>query len=384
MEQEDIGVPPHESKRRVVAPHQGDLARVRPQRRELEIAVEVWEEAGRARCPPVHRDHETVLPLVWIGQIHFDRLAESWHAVEDGQTEGQSLAVTVRGASARLDHHPGIGAHSRPDLVVVSVDLHEILNEHVTSEHPIIARWRPEHLGVDPCDQRPAYTGTMPATRVRVLLCDDHELVRRGLRSLLESDLTIEVIAEASSADAAVTASAETAPDVVVMDVRMPGRSGVEACRDIRAHREQTRVLILTSFADDEALFSAIMAGASGYVLKQIQGNDLLDAIHRVANGESLLDPSVTGQVLARIRGDVLGTGSDGGVEQLTPQERRIVGLVAEGMTNRQIGEQVHLAEKTVKNYVSNILMKLDLSRRAEVAAFMAKRKRGGDAQTWS
>ena len=224
----------------------------------------------------------------------------------------------------------------------------------------------------------------MPATRVRVLLCDDHELVRRGLRSLLESDLTIEVIGEASSADAAVAASAETAPDVVVMDVRMPGRSGVEACRDIRAHREQTRVLILTSFADDEALFSAIMAGASGYVLKQIHGNDLLDAIHRVANGDSLLDPSVTGQVLARIRGDAVGANGDGGIEQLTPQERRIVALVAEGMTNRQIGEHVHLAEKTVKNYVSNILMKLDLSRRAEVAAFMAKRKRGGDSQTWS
>jgi two-component system, NarL family, response regulator DevR len=224
----------------------------------------------------------------------------------------------------------------------------------------------------------------MPATRIRVLLCDDHELVRRGLRSLLESDLTIDVIGEASSADGAVSAAAESSPDVVVMDVRMPGRSGVEACRDIRAHREQTRVLILTSFADDEALFSAIMAGASGYVLKQIHGNDLLDAIHRVANGESLLDPSVTGQVLARIRGDVLGGTAAAGVEQLTPQERRIVGLVAEGMTNRQIGEQVHLAEKTVKNYVSNILMKLDLSRRAEVAAFMARRKHDGDAQSWS
>jgi DNA-binding NarL/FixJ family response regulator len=142
-------------------------------------------------------------------------------------------------------------------------------------------------------------------------------------------------------------------------------------------------VLILTSFADDEALFSAIMAGASGYVLKQIHGNDLLTAIHRVSKGESLLDPSVTGRVLARIRGDVLA-GEDGGVEQLTPQERRIIGLVAEGMTNRQIGAQVHLAEKTVKNYVSNILMKLDLSRRAEVAAFMARRRRGGDAEDWS
>jgi two-component system, NarL family, response regulator DevR len=216
-----------------------------------------------------------------------------------------------------------------------------------------------------------------------VLVCDDHELVRRGLRALLESDLTIEVVGEAGSADEAVASSATTTPDVVVMDVRMPGRSGIEACRDIRAHREETRVLILTSFADDEALFSAIMAGASGYVLKQILGNDLLDAIHRVAKGESLLDPSVTGRVLARIRGDAVG-GDDGGVEQLTPQERRIVVLVAEGMTNRQIGEKVHLAEKTVKNYVSNILMKLDLSRRAEVAAFMARRRRGGDSQDWS
>ena len=223
----------------------------------------------------------------------------------------------------------------------------------------------------------------MASTRVRVLLCDDHELVRRGLRALLETDLTIEVVGEASSADEAVTSSATTTPDVVVMDVRMPGRSGIEACRDIRAHREQTRVLILTSFADDEALFSAIMAGASGYVLKQIHGNDLLTAIHRVSKGESLLDPSVTGRVLARIRGDVLA-GEDGGVEQLTPQERRIIGLVAEGMTNRQIGARVHLAEKTVKNYVSNILMKLDLSRRAEVAAFMARRRRGGDAEDWS
>jgi two-component system response regulator DevR len=224
----------------------------------------------------------------------------------------------------------------------------------------------------------------MVSTRVRVLLCDDHELVRRGLRALLESDLTVEVIGEASSADEAIRSAATSTPDVVVMDVRMPGRSGIEACRDIRAHREQTRVLILTSFADDEALFSAIMAGASGYVLKQIHGNDLLDAIHRVAKGESLLDPSVTGRVLARIRGEVTTDDEGDGVGQLTPQERRIVGLVAEGMTNRQIGEQVHLAEKTVKNYVSNILMKLDLSRRAEVAAFMARRKTGGDAQNWS
>jgi len=167
------------------------------------------------------------------------------------------------------------------------------MNQHGVTQHLTTAGKRPEHHGSDVCDQGPrrAYTEVVATTRIRVLLCDDHELVRRGLRGLLESDLTVDVIGEASSADEAVDAAASTHPDVVVMDVRMPGRSGVEACRDIRSQREQTRVLILTSFADDEALFSAIMAGASGYVLKQIHGNDLLDAIHRVANGESLLDP---------------------------------------------------------------------------------------------
>jgi two-component system, NarL family, response regulator DevR len=222
-----------------------------------------------------------------------------------------------------------------------------------------------------------------PPTRVRVLLCDDHELVRGGLKALLESDLTVEVVGEAGSADQAIRFAAEVKPDVVVMDIRMPGRSGIEACREIRADREETRVLILTSFADDEALFSAIMAGASGYVLKQIKGNDLLDAIHTVASGQSLLDPTITARVLARIRGDAGSSVGEAG-DDLTAQERKIVELVAEGKTNRQIGEQVHLAEKTVKNYVSNILMKLGLSRRAEVAALMAKRRRGGDAQSWS
>ena len=222
-----------------------------------------------------------------------------------------------------------------------------------------------------------------PPTRVRVLLCDDHELVRGGLKALLESDLTVEVVGEADSADQAIRVAAEVKPDVVVMDIRMPGRSGIEACREIRADREETRVLILTSFADDEALFSAIMAGASGYVLKQIKGNDLLDAIHKVASGQSLIDPTLTARVLARIRGDAGSSIGEAG-DDLTAQERKIVELVAEGKTNRQIGEQIHLAEKTIKNYVSNILMKLGLSRRAEVAALMAKRRRGGDAQSWS
>jgi DNA-binding NarL/FixJ family response regulator len=223
----------------------------------------------------------------------------------------------------------------------------------------------------------------MAARRIRVVLCDDHELVRRGLRGLLESDLTIEIVGEAGSADEAVAICAETAPEVVVMDVRMPGRSGIEACRDIRAAREETKVLILTSFADDEALFSAIMAGASGYVLKQVRGNDLLDSIHKVSQGQSLLDPAVTSRVLARVRGEVTARSGDS-ADDLTPQEQKIVALVGEGLTNRQIGNKVHLAEKTVKNYVSNILMKLGLSRRAEVAAFMAKQNKVSDAQDWS
>src|ERR1017187_3635044 len=207
----------------------------------------------------------------------------------------------------------------------------------------------------------------MVTTRIRVLLCDDHELVRRGLHALLDTDLTLDVVGEAASADEAMEKAATLQPDVVVMDVRMPGRSGIEACRDIRAAREQTRVLMLTSFADDEALFTAIMAGASGYVLKNVRGNDLVDGIHRVARGQSLLDPSVTTRVLARLRGDLTPGAGDRGSD----------------LTNRQIGERVHLAEKTVKNYVSNILMKLGLARRAQVAAFMAERRvpsKAGDA----
>ncbi|MBV8301588.1 MAG: response regulator transcription factor [Candidatus Dormibacteraeota bacterium] len=235
--------------------------------------------------------------------------------------------------------------------------------------------------------RHPALAATYTAddvtsNRIRVLLCDDHELVRRGLRGLLQSDLTIDIVGEAANAGEAVRMAAELAPDVVVLDVRMPGGSGVEACRDIRAHREATRVLILTTFADDEALFSAIMAGASGYVLKQIKGNDLLDGIHRVANGQSLLDASVTARVMARIRGEEPGQAAPMG--DLTPQERRIIGLVAEGLTNREIGARMNLAEKTVKNYVSNILMKMGLERRTQVAAFMVRQQHVSEAQDWS
>lgn len=207
-----------------------------------------------------------------------------------------------------------------------------------------------------------------------MLLCDDHELVRKGVRAVLQADLTIEVVGEAGSADEAIALAATLEPDVVVMDVRMPGRSGVEACRDIRAAREATKVLMLTSFTDDEALFTAIMAGASGYLVKNIGGNDFVRDIHKVAAGQSLLDPSVTERVLARLRGDMGPATGEAGAD-LTPQERRVLTLMADGLTNRQIGEQIHLAEKTIKNYVSNVLMKLGLSRRAEVASYMAKRR---------
>jgi two-component system response regulator DevR len=208
---------------------------------------------------------------------------------------------------------------------------------------------------------------------IRILLCDDHELVRLGLRRLLEPEADLVVVGEAGDAGAAVEAVGRLRPNVVVMDVRMPGGSGIEACREIRSEHPETHVLMLTSFADDEALFTSIMAGASGYILKQIRGHDLVGGIREVAAGHSLLDPQVTERVLARLRGEVVTPGDI--INDLTGQERKILALVAEGLTNRQIAERVHLADKTVKNYVSNILMKLGLERRAEVAAFMARRR---------
>jgi two-component system response regulator DevR len=215
------------------------------------------------------------------------------------------------------------------------------------------------------------------------MLCDDHELVRRGLISVLEDAGGMEVVAEAGDADAALKAVESSRPDVVIMDVRLPGRSGIEACREIRSAFPDTKVLMLTAHSDDEALFSSIMAGAAGFVLKQVRGGDLVGAVRQVARGESLLDPTVTARVLARLRGE--GAQANDGTADLTAQERKILDLVAEGMTNRQIAEKVFLAEKTVKNYVSNILLKLGLSRRAEAAAFMARRnQRNRDSSDWS
>jgi two-component system, NarL family, response regulator DevR len=210
------------------------------------------------------------------------------------------------------------------------------------------------------------------APPLRVMLVDDHEIVRDGIRAMLDAEDDIVVTTEASSVREAVDEAARTRPDVVVMDVRLSDGSGIEATREIRAARPETKVLMLTSFADDEALFSSIMAGASGYVLKQVKSGDLLRAIRAVGAGDSLLDPGVTNAVLDRLRkGKHLM--KDEKLARLSPQEERILQLIAEGWTNRQIGDELHLAEKTVKNYVSSILSKLEVARRAEAAAYLAR-----------
>jgi DNA-binding NarL/FixJ family response regulator len=212
----------------------------------------------------------------------------------------------------------------------------------------------------------PSQNGTVT---VRVFLLDDHEVVRRGVRELLEAEDDLDVVGEAGTAEEAYGRIPATTPDVAILDVRLPDGNGVEVCREIRSKHPEIACLMLTSFADDEALFSAIMAGAAGYVLKQVRGTDLVDGVRRVGRGESLLDASLTARVLERLRRPPEPDELAG----LTDQERRILDLIAEGMTNRQIGEQLFLAEKTVKNYVSNLLAKLGMSRRSEAAAYAAR-----------
>ncbi|MFG1928633.1 response regulator [Cryptosporangium sp. NPDC048952] len=206
---------------------------------------------------------------------------------------------------------------------------------------------------------------------IRVYLLDDHEVVRRGLIALLESSGDIEVVGESGSAPEAARRIPALRPDVAVLDARLPDGNGIDVCRDVRSADPSIKALILTSYQDDEALFSAIMAGAAGYVLKQIRGTDLVDAIRRVAAGQSLLDPAVTQQVLTRIREGNDHTPPE--LATLTGQERRILELIAQGMTNRQIGEEMFLAEKTVKNYVSHLLSKLGLQRRTQAAILATK-----------
>ncbi len=211
-------------------------------------------------------------------------------------------------------------------------------------------------------------------SEIRVMLVDDHEIVRQGLKSLLERREHIQVVAEAGTVAEAVAAAEEKQPDVIVMDVRLPDGTGIEACREIRADHPQIRVLMLTSYADDEAVYSAIIAGAAGYLLKQTRGRELVSAIESVARGESLLDPSVTSVVLARMR-ELASGGHKDKLSELSEQERRILGLIAEGKTNREIAGIVYLSEKTVKNYVSTILSKLGMERRAQAAAFLAEQR---------
>ncbi len=214
-------------------------------------------------------------------------------------------------------------------------------------------------------------TTVQPAAEpYRVYLLDDHEVVRRGIRDLLEDAGDITVVGESASAVEASRRIPALRPDVAILDARLPDGSGIDVCREIRSVDPGIHALILTSFDDDEALFAAIMAGAAGYVLKQITGTDLVDAVRRVAGGQSLLDPAVTARVLERVRS---GPPEDETLKRLTDQERRILALIAEGKTNRQIGEEMFLAEKTVKNYVSSLLSKLGMERRTQAAVFAVR-----------
>jgi two-component system response regulator DevR len=205
---------------------------------------------------------------------------------------------------------------------------------------------------------------------IKVFLLDDHEVVRRGLRELLESAGDIVVVGESGSAEEATSRIPALRPDVAILDGRLPDGSGVDVCRDIRSVDPSIRALILTSYDDDEALFAAILAGASGYVLKQITGHDLLDTVRRVASGQSMIDPALTARVLDRVRH---GQPEADELAGLTEREREILELIAEGLTNRQIGERLFLAEKTVKNYVSSLLAKLGLERRTQAAVLATR-----------
>lgn len=219
-------------------------------------------------------------------------------------------------------------------------------------------------------------TSEQPQRLLRLLVVDDHEVVRQGLVSLLDRRSGFEVVAQAGSMAESIALAARYDPDLVIMDVRLPDGSGIEACREIRAARPETRVVMLTSYPDEEAVLSAIIAGASGYLLKQIRGRDLVSALEAVGRGESLLDPAVTEKVLERVRRVASGSASDE-LADLTGQERKILLLVAEGKTNKEIAADVFLSDKTVKNYVSSILSKLNLQRRTQAAAFVAKRRIG-------
>ena len=210
---------------------------------------------------------------------------------------------------------------------------------------------------------------------IRVFLLDDHEVIRRGIKDLLEDEDDIVVVGESGLADEARRRIPALRPDVAILDGRLPDGSGIDVCRDGRSVDPSIAALILTSFDDDDALFSAIMAGASGYLLKQVRSADLVETVRQVAAGKSMLDPAVTAQVLDRIRS---GPKTNSAFEHLTDHERRILELIGEGLTNRQIGKEMHLAEKTVKNYVSSLLAKLGLESRTQAAILVTRTLQGG------
>jgi len=212
--------------------------------------------------------------------------------------------------------------------------------------------------------------------QLRLLLVDDHEVVRQGLAAVISRRENFQVVGEAGTVADAIEAAERFRPDLIVMDVRLPDGSGIEACREIRAEHPEIRVVMLTSYPDEEAVLSAIVAGASGYLLKQIRARDLVSALEAVGRGESLLDPAVTEKVLERVR-RIATSPADDELAQLTQQEQKILLLVAEGKTNKEIAAEVFLSDKTVKNYVSSILSKLNLQRRAQAAAYVAKRQSG-------
>jgi DNA-binding NarL/FixJ family response regulator len=206
--------------------------------------------------------------------------------------------------------------------------------------------------------------------KIGVFLLDDHEIVRLGVRDLLEAEPDIRVVGEAGTASAALARIPALRPDVAILDMRLPDGDGVEVCREVRSAMPEVACLILTSFGDDEALFNAVMAGAAGYVLKQIRGTDLVSAVRTVAAGQSMLDPQAAGQLMTRLRDQPK---KNDPLAVLSPQERRILELIGEGLTNRQIGERMFLAEKTVKNYVSGLFAKLGMERRTQAAAFAVR-----------
>jgi DNA-binding NarL/FixJ family response regulator len=214
----------------------------------------------------------------------------------------------------------------------------------------------------------------MGAAQLRVMLVDDHDVFRAGLRLVLEGDPSISVVAEAATLSDAVIGALRSRPDIVLMDVRLTSGSGIEATREIQSQLPETRILMVTSYPDDEALFASIMAGASGYLLKSVKPAALLSAVHSIAGGESLLDPAVTRKVLMRVR-QSHALERDEKLSRLTPREEQVLDLLATGKTNAQIGREIHISEKTVKNHVSTILGKLEVARRTEAAAYVAQHR---------